>query len=179
MKVEVVGRWVGIPFLSEDETARSLLHTLAAASVTVRFYIHYPLTIAPISFLLSMTPSFDDFFDDSFGGILVRSFVRSFIGSTVADADSRYAVGPVYLAHVVDWRGLAEAWWAAMPKVHEQYPQLLAEMYALTMATANLTLPWSLVSHFMVSDPKTMSPTEVSQVSQSVSQWVSERVSEW
>ena len=97
----------------------------------------------------------------------------------MADADSRYAVGPVYLAHVDDWRGLAEAWWAAMPKVHEQYPQLLAEMYALTMATANLTLPWSLVSHFMVSDPKTMSPTEVSQVSQSVSQWVSERVSEW
>ena len=44
--------------------------------------------------------------------------------------------------------------------MHEQYPQLLAEMYALTMAAANLTLPFSLVSHFMVSDPKTMSPTE-------------------
>ena len=46
-----------------------------------------------------------------------------------------------------------------MPKVHEQYPQLLAEMYALTMAAANLTLPFSLVSHFGLG-PKTMSPTE-------------------
>ena len=80
--------------------------------------------------------------------------------TTPREADTEYAVGPVYLAHVQDWRRVSRAWWQMMPKVHDQYPQLLAEMYAMTIATANLTLPWSLVSHFMVSDPKTMSPTE-------------------
>ena len=80
--------------------------------------------------------------------------------TTLKEADTKYAVGPVYLAHVQDWRRVSRAWWQMMPKVHDQYPQLLAEMYAMTIATANLTLPWSLVSHFMVSDPKTMSPTE-------------------
>lgn len=61
------------------------------------------------------------------------------------DADHLYAAGPVYLAHVDDWRRVAEAWWDFVPRVHEQYPQLLAEMYAFTMAVANLTLPWNLV----------------------------------
>ena len=62
--------------------------------------------------------------------------------------------------HVDDWRSLAPAWWATMPRVHEQYPHLLAEMYALTMSAANLTTPWSQLSSYMVSDPRTMSPTE-------------------
>jgi hypothetical protein len=61
------------------------------------------------------------------------------------DADHQYAAGPVYLAHVSDWRRIAEVWWDFVPRVHEQYPQLLAEMYAFTMAVANLTLPWNLV----------------------------------
>ena len=65
-----------------------------------------------------------------------------------------------YIAHVDDWKSLAPAWWAAMPRVHEQYPHLLAEMYALTMSAANLTTPWSQLSSYMVSDPRTMSPTE-------------------
>ena len=69
-------------------------------------------------------------------------------------------MGPVYVAHVDDWKFLAPAWWAAMPRVHEQYPHLLAEMYALTMSAANLTTPWSQLSSYMVSDPRTMSPTE-------------------
>ena len=47
-----------------------------------------------------------------------------------------------------------------MPRVHEQYPHLLAEMYALTMSAANMTTPWSQLSSYMVSDPRTMSPTE-------------------
>lgn len=80
--------------------------------------------------------------------------------TSVHDADTKYAAGPVYLAHIDDWRAVAEQWWRMMPRVHAQYPQLLAEMYAFTMAVANLTLPWALVSHFMVSDPGTMSPTE-------------------
>ena len=76
------------------------------------------------------------------------------------DARYKYAVGPVYLAHINDWYHIATSWWDAMPRVHEQYPYLLAEMYALTMSVANLTLPWALVSNFMISDPSTMSSTE-------------------
>ena len=55
---------------------------------------------------------------------------------------------------------VAEAWRRMVPSVHAQYPKLLAEMFAMTMATANLTLGWSLVSHYMVSAPGTASPTE-------------------
>ena len=80
--------------------------------------------------------------------------------TTQADADSKYAAGPVYLAHIDDWRRIADQWWRNMPEVHRQYPQLLAEMYSFCMAVANLTLPWTLVSSYMVSDPKTQSPTE-------------------
>jgi len=80
--------------------------------------------------------------------------------ATPREADTKFSVGPVYLAHVADWRAVAAQWWKMMPRVHDQYPQLLAEMYALTMAAANYTKPWALVSHFMVSDPRTNSPTE-------------------
>ena len=80
--------------------------------------------------------------------------------TTAADADYKYAVGPVYLAHVDDWRRIAVAWWEAMPRVHQQHPHLLAEMFAMCMGTANLTLPWTLLSNYMVSDPGTNSPTE-------------------
>jgi hypothetical protein len=80
--------------------------------------------------------------------------------TTLDDANSNYAAGPVYLASVQDWRRIAESWWLFVPRVHKQYPHLLAEMYGFTMAVANLTLPWSLMSHYMVSDPGTMSPTE-------------------
>ena len=82
------------------------------------------------------------------------------VTTSAKDADDKYGVGPVYAAHVDDWRVIASRWVAAMPRVHAQYPQLLAEMYALTMAAANTTIPWSLVSSYMVSDPKTQSPTE-------------------
>eukprot|EP00550_Attheya_septentrionalis_P012611 CAMPEP_0198305828 /NCGR_PEP_ID=MMETSP1449-20131203/58107_1 /TAXON_ID=420275 /ORGANISM="Attheya septentrionalis, Strain CCMP2084" /LENGTH=491 /DNA_ID=CAMNT_0044008369 /DNA_START=144 /DNA_END=1619 /DNA_ORIENTATION=+ len=82
------------------------------------------------------------------------------VTTSYEDARNKYAVGPVYLAHVDDWRRIAHAWWSAMPRVHDQYPHLLAEMYALTMATSNLTLPWTLISNYMVSGPGVTSPTE-------------------
>ena len=80
--------------------------------------------------------------------------------TTAKEADEKFAVGPVYIMHVADWQMLAPAWWEAMPRVHSQYPHLLAEMYALTMSAANLTTPWSQLSSYMVSDPRTTSPTE-------------------
>lgn len=76
------------------------------------------------------------------------------------DADSHYAVGPVYLATVRDWHRIAKTWWEFFPRVYEQYPHLLAEMYAFCMAIANLQLAFTLLSNYMISSPTTQSPTE-------------------
>jgi hypothetical protein len=76
------------------------------------------------------------------------------------DAKKMYAVGPVYLAHIDDWRSIADSWWRSMRPLHSQHPFLLAEMMALTMAVANLTLPWTLVSNYMVTGVDVDSATE-------------------
>eukprot|EP00797_Seminavis_robusta_P000762 Sro1049_g235310.2 (273) ;mRNA; r:3236-4054 len=77
-----------------------------------------------------------------------------------AEASQRYAVGPVYMATVADWEPIAATWWEFVPRVHEQYPFLLAEMYSLTMAVANLQIPFSLFSSYMVTGADVGSPTE-------------------
>eukprot|EP00984_Skeletonema_dohrnii_P007940 scaffold2926_cov109-Skeletonema_dohrnii-CCMP3373.AAC.12 len=75
-------------------------------------------------------------------------------------ADNNYAVGPVYIASIADWKDLLPKWHAFTPRVYEQYPKLLAEMYGFTMAAADRQLKFALSSSYMVSDPRTMSPTE-------------------
>jgi len=75
-------------------------------------------------------------------------------------ADKNYAVGPVYIASTSDWMELLPRWHDFTPRVHEQYPKLLAEMYAFTMAAADMQLKFALSSSYMVSDPNTMSTTE-------------------
>ena len=80
--------------------------------------------------------------------------------TSVSDANKKYAVGPVYLAHVADWYRIADSWWESMHGVHSQHPYLLAEMFALTMAVANLTIPWTLLSNYMVTGAGVNSPTE-------------------
>ncbi|KAL7525571.1 hypothetical protein ACHAWF_001421, partial [Thalassiosira exigua] len=75
-------------------------------------------------------------------------------------ADRDFAAGPVYLAATADWRALLPRWHAFTPRVHAQYPKLLAEMYAFTMAAADMRLKFALSSSYMVSDPGTMSTTE-------------------
>ena len=75
-------------------------------------------------------------------------------------ADKNYAVGPVYIASTADWMSLLPRWHDFTPKVHAQYPKLLAEMYAFTMSAADMQLKFALSSSYMVSDPGTMSTTE-------------------
>ncbi|KAJ1460977.1 hypothetical protein M885DRAFT_508486 [Pelagophyceae sp. CCMP2097] len=88
-----------------------------------------------------------------------RTFDRSQVCGTgpctrteMVDADNHYSVGPPYVLHHTDARLIAEAWLRAMPGVHSQYPHLLAEMYAYSMAAANLTLPHAQLHHYMVSN---------------------------
>jgi len=80
--------------------------------------------------------------------------------TTREEADNNYAVGPVYIASIADWKDLLPKWHAFTPRVYEQYPKLLAEMYGFTMAAADRQLKFALSSSYMVSDARTMSPTE-------------------
>mmetsp|Transcript_27037 Transcript_27037/g.79902 ORF Transcript_27037/g.79902 Transcript_27037/m.79902 type:complete len:296 (+) Transcript_27037:622-1509(+) len=97
-----------------------------------------------------------------------QNFSKSFVcgnGSPCTEtsrdeANKRFAVGPVYIASREDWLSIAEKWWDFVPRVHAQYPHLLAEMYGYTMSVADLKLRFNLISSYMVSDPGTQSPTE-------------------
>lgn len=79
------------------------------------------------------------------------------VGSPCLNVTSReawryYSIGPPYVAHVSDWIPLASSWVKFVPKVYEEYPQLLAEMYAYSLAAAHCRLPHARVDHYMVSN---------------------------
>ena len=71
-----------------------------------------------------------------------------------------YPVGPPYLATVTDMFSIAQKWTEFVPRVHEQYPYLLAEMFAFCIAAAHLELPHQLVSSLMVSDTEISGDSE-------------------
>ena len=87
-------------------------------------------------------------------------FNREYIcgaGSPCIDVDSKdawrhYTVGPPYVLHVEDWKKVAQSWVHFVPKVYEEYPNLLAEMYAYCLAAAHHELPHARVDHLMVSN---------------------------
>ena len=68
------------------------------------------------------------------------------------DAAKYYPVGPPYLATARDMYRIAQKWVEFVPRVHAEYPYLLAEMYAYCIAAAHLDLPHQLVDHMMVSN---------------------------
>lgn len=72
----------------------------------------------------------------------------------VNDHDGRkyYPVGPPYLATARDMHKIAQKWVEFVPKVHAEYPYLLAEMFAYCIAAAHLNLPHQLIDHLMVSN---------------------------
>lgn len=63
-----------------------------------------------------------------------------------------YSVGPPYLLEKEDFLRLARTWVQLVPKVYEGFPDLLAEMYAYSMAAAHEQLPHLRMDHFMVSN---------------------------
>jgi len=63
-----------------------------------------------------------------------------------------YTVGPPYLATVQDMYQIALKWTEFVPLVHEQYPHLLAEMFAFCIAAAHLNLKHQIIDSLMVSD---------------------------
>ena len=63
-----------------------------------------------------------------------------------------YAAGPPYVATAMDMHRIAARWCEYVPEVYRAFPQLLAEMYAFSIAAADLRLPHQLVASLMVSD---------------------------
>jgi len=68
------------------------------------------------------------------------------------DGEQHYSVGPPYLATRADFDRIAKSWVDLVPKVFAQYPFLLAEMYAYSMAAAHEGLPHAQFYHYMVSN---------------------------
>jgi len=62
-----------------------------------------------------------------------------------------YPAGPPYLAVVSDMYKIANKWTEFVPGVYEQYPHLLAEMFAYSIAAADQELPHQLIDSLMIS----------------------------
>merc|ERR1712032_295327 len=68
------------------------------------------------------------------------------------DANSNYPVGPPIIATAKDLYKIVKKWTEFVPRVYDQYPHLLAEMYAYCIAAAHVKLPHTLVYSLMVSN---------------------------
>ena len=53
--------------------------------------------------------------------------------TTHAEANKYFPVGAPYVVHVADLTKLAETWVEFVPKIYEEYPELLAEMYGVEL----------------------------------------------
>lgn len=71
---------------------------------------------------------------------------------SVTEAMRSYAVGPPVIATALDMHAIAKKWVEFVPKVHSIFPELMAEMYAFSVASAHLELPHQLVASLMVSN---------------------------
>ena len=68
-----------------------------------------------------------------------------------SDGGLFYPAGPPYVATAKDMYNIAVTWSDFAPRVHKQYPHLLAEMYAYCISAAHLKLPHMLIDSMMVS----------------------------
>ncbi|CAE7489782.1 unnamed protein product, partial [Symbiodinium microadriaticum] len=63
-----------------------------------------------------------------------------------------FSVGAPYILERDDMHRVVSSWVDFVPRVYEGYPDLLAEMYAYSMAAAHNRLPHLQLDHFMVSN---------------------------
>ena len=63
-----------------------------------------------------------------------------------------FPAGPPYLATSKDMYAIAQKWTEFVPRVHAQYPHLLAEMFAFCIAAAHLELKHQLIDSLMISE---------------------------
>mmetsp|Transcript_40926 Transcript_40926/g.96041 ORF Transcript_40926/g.96041 Transcript_40926/m.96041 type:complete len:548 (-) Transcript_40926:190-1833(-) len=67
------------------------------------------------------------------------------------EASEYYPVGPPYIATSRDMYKIATKWADFVPRVHDQLPSLMAEMFAYSWASAHLGLPHQVFHHGMIS----------------------------
>ena len=68
------------------------------------------------------------------------------------EKNQNYAVGPPYITTAFDFYTIVTRWKDFVPLVHDDYPELLAEMFAYCLAAAHSRLPHQVASGFMISD---------------------------
>eukprot|EP00586_Coscinodiscus_wailesii_P002275 CAMPEP_0172492028 /NCGR_PEP_ID=MMETSP1066-20121228/23000_1 /TAXON_ID=671091 /ORGANISM="Coscinodiscus wailesii, Strain CCMP2513" /LENGTH=381 /DNA_ID=CAMNT_0013261397 /DNA_START=423 /DNA_END=1568 /DNA_ORIENTATION=- len=68
------------------------------------------------------------------------------------EAADFYPAGPPYIATAKDMHNIVIKWTEFVTKVFEEFPYLMAEMHAYSIAAANLKLPHQLVDSMMISD---------------------------
>jgi hypothetical protein len=63
-----------------------------------------------------------------------------------------FAMGPPYIATTRDMFAIVNKWCEFVPKIYDDYPHLLAEMFGYNLAAAHLELRHTIAHSFMVSD---------------------------
>ena len=63
-----------------------------------------------------------------------------FVNITYRDVYKFYSAGPPYIIHIEDVLSLSQRWSALVPPTYDEYPLLYAEMFAYSMAAADLDL---------------------------------------
>mmetsp|Transcript_23714 Transcript_23714/g.34577 ORF Transcript_23714/g.34577 Transcript_23714/m.34577 type:complete len:511 (+) Transcript_23714:55-1587(+) len=96
-----------------------------------------------------------------YGGVWQKSDLTKISGEgspaisvTPEEARFYYPAGPPYIATGRDMYSIAQKWSEFVPLVHAQRPELLAEMYAYSIAAAHLELPHQLIDSLMLTQAK-------------------------
>lgn len=74
-----------------------------------------------------------------------ESKVCPFVSVTNRDVNQYYSAGPPYIIHIQDVRALSKRWLDLVPPTYDFYPLLYAEMFAYSMAAADLDLKHNLI----------------------------------
>jgi hypothetical protein len=72
---------------------------------------------------------------------------------TMDQARDYYPLGPPYMATARDFYKIVVKWTEFVVPTHDDYPHLLAEMFAYSLAAAHCRLPHQIAKSFVVSDP--------------------------
>ncbi|KAL7529336.1 hypothetical protein ACHAXR_002909, partial [Thalassiosira sp. AJA248-18] len=78
-------------------------------------------------------------------GSSLESKVCPFVSLTNKDVNHYYSAGPPYVIHIQDVLALSKRWSQLVPPTYDEYPLLYAEMFAYSMAAADLDLKHHLI----------------------------------
>lgn len=97
--------------------------------------------------------------------------------TTKQEVHSYYSTGPPYIIHIQDVLALSSRWSELVPPTYDEYPELYAEMFAYSMAAADLALKHNLIRDLftgcMTSWPLTDGTGELEALKTSATQYAS------